>query len=410
MSNQTFIRQNYRIYPTESGISFLNQDTGNQRFIWNYFLNLNIKKYEVEKKFLFYYDMAKMLPDLKKEFEFLKMGNSAGLQQTLRQLDIALKGSFKSTKNKVRKGFPKFKKKSGTGSVCYPQSVKVIGDNLEFPKFKGVIKIKDNGMGLPEDYNSVTITKSASGKFHASFVVPFEIPDKVQINDNSKVVGIDLNSKHIMVLDDGSAVINPKHLLKKEKRLKKYQRSYSRKVKGSSNKNKARIKLAKLHEDVANTRKDFIEKIALDIVRNNDVIVIEDLNVKAMQKWNGRMIQSAPFGMVRSKLTWKANKSGKHLVVIGRYVPTSKVCSDCGTIHEFGLETRWISCDCGNEIHRDHNAAKNILNAGLKNVTAGTAGLACGETKVHDTRNGIRWVSLCSKEPKQENTRSLVEY
>lgn len=234
--------------------------------------------------------------------------------------------------------------------------------------------------------------------------MPFTIPDKVQINANSKTVGIDLNSKHVIVLDDGSAVVNPKHLLSKEKKLKRYQRQYSRKTNGSNNKNKARIKLARLHEKVANTRKDFVEKITLDIVRNNDVIVIEDLNVKAMQKWNGRMIQSAPFGMIRSKLTWKANKLGKHLVAIGRYVPTSKICSDCGQIHEFGLDTRWLSCDCGNEIHRDHNAAKNILNVGLS--TAGIAGRACGETKVHDASNGIRWVSLSPVGPKQEDTRS----
>jgi putative transposase len=202
-----------------------------------------------------------------------------------------------------------------------------------------------------------------------------------------------LNSNHIMVLDDGSAVVNPKHLLQKEKRLRRYQRQYGRKKNGSSNKNKARIKLAKLHEKVTNCRKDFVEKLTLDVVRNNDIIVIEDLNVKAMQKWNGRMIQSAPFGMIRSKLTWKANRLGKHLVVINRYEPTSKVCSECGQIHNFGLDTRWLSCDCGAELHRDHNAAINILNAGIR--TVGITGIARGETKVHDSNNGVRWVSLC---------------
>ena len=94
---------------------------GNQRFVWNYFLAKNIEKYEIEKKFIFYNDMAKLLPNVKEEFPFLKVGNSAALQQTLRQLDVALKGSFKTTKNKVRKGFPKFKRKSGTGAMCYPQ-------------------------------------------------------------------------------------------------------------------------------------------------------------------------------------------------------------------------------------------------------------------------------------------------
>ena len=380
---------------------------GNQRFIWNYFLGKSVERYELEKKFYFFFEMSKLLPQIKKEekLSFLKMGNSQGLLSTCKDLDVALKGSFKSTKNKTRKGFPKFKKKTGTGSVTYPQGVKFVDGKLRIPKLETHIKIRDNGMGLPEDYNSVTITKSASGKFFASFVVTTTLPDKVQINTNSKAVGIDLNSQHIIVLDDGSAVVNPKHLLEKEKRLKRYQRVFSRKQKGSSNKNKARIKLANLHEKVANSRKDFVEKLTLDIARNNDIIVIEDLNVKAMQRWNGRMIQSAPFGMIRSKLTWKANKLGKHLVVIDRYTPTSKVCSECGQIHELDLKTRWLSCDCGAELHRDHNAAINILNAGLTNFEVGTTFQACGETKVHDLSNEIRWVSL-----KQENTRSLVVY
>jgi putative transposase len=395
VSQESFIRQNYRIYPTKEQQKFLNQDMGNQRFIWNYFLGKSIERYELEKKFYFFIEMTKQLPDMKKDenFAFLKLGGSQSLQVTCETLSKALSGSFKSTKNTVRKGFPKFKKKTSTGSVVYPQKVKLVDGKLRIPKLKSDIKIV-GGYDLPEKYFSVTITRSTSGQFYASFVVPTTLPDKIQINANSKAVGIDLNSQHIMVLDDGSAVVNPKHLLEKEKRLKRYQRAFSRKQKGSSNKNKARVKLAKLHEKVANSRKDFVEKLTLDVVKNNDIIVIEDLNVKAMQKWNGRMVQSAPFGMIRSKLTWKANKLGKHLVVINRFTPTSKVCSECGQIHEIDLSTRWLSCDCGASLHRDHNAAVNILNAGLQNIEAGTAFQACGETKVHDLSNEIRWVSL----------------
>ena len=404
MSQESFIRQNYRIYPNKEQAKFLAQDMGNQRFIWNYFLGKSIERYELDKKFFFFIEMTKQLPDMKQDenFAFLKLGGSQSLQVTCETLSKALSSSFKSTKNKVRKGFPKFKKKSSTGSVVYPQHVKLVDGKLRIPKLKSDIKIV-GGYDLPEKYFSVTISRSASGQFYASFVVPFQVPDKIQINANSKAVGIDLNSQHIMVLDDGSAVVNPKHLLEKEKRLKRYQRAFSRKQKGSSNKNKARVKLAKIHEKVANSRKDFVEKLTLDVVRNNDIIVIEDLNVKAMQKWNGRMVQSAPFGAIRLKLTWKANKLGKHLVVIDRFTPTSKVCSECGQIHELDLKTRWLSCDCGAELHRDHNAAINILNAGLRDFEAGTAFQACGETKVHDSINGIRWVSL-----KQEDATSLA--
>ena len=397
---QSFIRQNYRIYPSKDQVNFLNQDMGNQRFVWNYFLAKSIERYNAEKKFYFYNESAGMLNSLKEEFDFLKLGDSQSLQQTLRRLDVAFKGCFKSSKNKVQKGFPKFKSRVSTGSTTYTQSISFRNNRLHTPKNKLGYIIKDNGIGLPKAFNSVTITKSASYKFYASFVVPFTIPNKVEITKDSTSVGIDLNSKHIIVLSNGQAVINPKHLLKKEKRLKKYQRQFSRKVKGSNNKNKARIKLARLHEKVSNARKDFIDQVTTQIVNSFDIICIEDLNVKGMQKWNGRMVQSAPFGMIRTMLTWKAKREGKHLVVIGRYIPSSKACSDCGQIHNLSLKQRHFSCDCGLEIHRDHNAAINILNVGLNNINVvGTTVKACGETKVHDSSNGIRWVSL-----KQENT------
>lgn len=179
MSQETFIRQNYRLYTTKSQAAALNQDMGNQRFVWNHFLAKSIARYETEKKFYFYNESAALLKPLKEEYEFLKLGGSQGLQQTLRQLDVALKGCFKNTKNK--KGFPKFKSWSSSGSVCYPQMVNIKECRLSLPKFKTNIKIKDNGRRLPKDFNSVTITKSASGKFHASFVIPFSIPDKIQL-------------------------------------------------------------------------------------------------------------------------------------------------------------------------------------------------------------------------------------
>lgn len=393
-----FIRQNFRIYPNKEQERFFLQDIGNQRFIWNYALAKNIELYKQEKKFIFHFGMCKWLPELKKELEWLKLGNSQALQQTLKNLDQALKVAFKKTGKKS--GFPKFKKKQHGGSVGYPSGAKLVNAKLFVPKLKSGITVR--GSTLPAKFKSVTISLKPSGKWFASFVV--EIPDveRVELTENSKAVGIDLNSQHFVVLDNGDAVVNPKHLKEKEKRLKKYQRMMSRKVKGSNNRNKARIKVAIMHEKVANQRKEFVEQLTTQLAKENDILVIEDLNVKAMQKWNGRMVQSAPFGMFRSKLTWKANKFGKHLIVIDRYAPTSKVCSMCGQIHEIKLSDRWLSCDCGNDIHRDHNAAINIKNIGL--CTAGTAGsYASGDTKVHDlVKNGIRWVSL-----KEENTRSL---
>lgn len=392
-----FIRQNFRIYPSKEQSQFFLQDIGNQRFIWNYVLDKSIERYEKEKKFIFYNEASSLLPELKKEFEWLKFGNSQALQQTLKDLDQALKMTFK--KKGTKSGFPKFKKKTSGGTCRYPTGCELFDERLFVPKLKDGIKIV--GEKIPKVFKSSTIILKPSGKWFVSFVV--EIPDvpKVEINANSKVVGIDLNSKYFAVLDNGDAVINPKHLLKKEKQLKRYQRRMSRKVKGSSNREKQRIKLARKHEDVANSRKEFVEQLTTQLAKENDVLVIEDLNVKAMQKWNGRMIQSAPFGMFRSKLIWKTNKFGKRLIVINRFAPTSKVCNECGQIHEFGLNVRWLSCDCGAEVHRDVNAAINIKNIGLS--TAGMAeSYASGVTKVHGLENhGIRWVTL-----KEENTRN----
>ena len=392
-----FIRQNFRIYPTKEQQQFFLQDMGNQRFIWNYILSKSIEKYEQEKKFIWYHEAASLLPELKKELDWLKLGNSQALQQTLKDLDQAFKDAFKKTG--TRSGFPKFKKKESGGSCRYPSGCSIENSKLSVPKLKSNIKVA--GENIPIEFKSCTVSLKPSGKWFISLVVEIDEVSKVEFNSKSKVVGIDLNSKYFVVLDNGDAVVNPKHLLKKEKQLKRYQRRMSRKVKGSNNRSKQRIKVARKHESVASQRKEFVEQLTTELVKEYDVLVIEDLNVKAMQKWNGRMIQSAPFGLFRSKLTWKANKHGKHLIVIDRFAPTSKVCNECGQIHQFGLNVRWLNCDCGAKVHRDLNAAINIKNIGIS--TAGMAGsYASGDAKVHGLDvHGIRWVSL-----KEENTPS----
>ena len=376
MEQKNFIRQNVRLYPNKSQTKFLNQDIGNQRFVWNHFLAENKKLYDSEKKFLFFKDMCSLLVNLKKQNEFLQIGNSQSLQQTLRDLDLAVKQGYKK-----QKGFPKFKRKFSGGSFRLPQGCSVIDGKLKLPKI-GFIKSRGT---LPEHFNSVTIIRKPSGKIYASFVVPFVLPEKVEIKSS---IGIDLNSKHFVVLSDGSALKNPKFLKEKELRLKRYQRSYSRKQKGSKNQNKARIKLARQHEKISNSQKNFLEQLTTNLVKTYDHISIEDLNVKGMQQFNGRMIGMAPFGAFRLKLTWKANKYGKHLEVINRFCPTSKVCSECGQELKLTLKDRWINCDCGNSLHRDHNAAKNIHRTGTVRINA------CGDRKKPTDFSSFRWLSL----------------
>ena len=395
-----FIRQQERLYPTSDQRQFLNQEIGNQRFLWNKLLVKSTERYGEEKKFIFYNEASSMLPNLKETYDFLKIGGSQALQQTLKDQDQALRNFLKSKKGDGHFGFPRFKHKDNGGSVRYPQGCSLESTHLKIPKLKTSIKIK-NQQNIQE-FNSVTIVKKPSGKWFASFVVEIADVAKVEITSDSKVVGIDLNSKFLLVLDNGQAIENQKFLKRKEKRLKKYQRRMSRMVPKSSNRNKQRIKVARLHEKISNSRKDFVEKITTQVVKTYDIICLEDLNVKAMQKWNGRMVQEAPFRMIRDKITWKANKFGKHLFFIDRFDPTSKVCSGCGSLLELTLKDRWVECDCGLSIHRDQNAAKNIMVLGLLRTVGTTGFQACGDTEVHSDDSSIRWVSL-----KQETTRSL---
>jgi putative transposase len=382
-----FIRKNIRLYPNKSQEALLNQDIGNQRFVWNFFLAKNQEKYKEEKKFLFYSDTSRELKSLKTEKEFLKLGNSQALQQTLRDFEFALKAGFKK-----QKGFPRFKKKSSGGSLRLPQGCSCENGKLKLPKI-GFLKSRGE---LPESFNSLTILKTPSGKWFVSFVVPFELQEKVEIKSS---VGIDLNSKYFVVLSSGYAIENPKFMKKKEIRLKRYQRAYSRKQSGSSNRNKARLKVAVQYEKVKNAQKDFVEQITTNIAKRYDHISIEDLNVKAMQKFNGRMILSAPFGMFRTKMTWKANKFGKTLSVINRFCPTSRVCSGCGQELHLTLKDRFITCDCGLEIHRDYNAALNIHMLGTSKINA------CGATKKPDDLLGFKWVALKQEAPSLKASR-----
>ena len=338
--------------------------------------------------------MSKLLKPLKQEFDFLALGSSQALQQTARDLDLAIRSSFKSNDNK--RGFPKFKKKGGKGSIRYPQGVSIKAGKIQLPKIKTLLEAVGD---LPTEFNSATVLHKPNGKWYISFVIPFNAPNKIEITSDSSCIGVDLNSNRFAVTSEGEYVVNPKHIKQKEKRLKRYQRKHSRCAKGSNNKQKARYKLAKLHEKVANQRKDFVEKVTNDIAKTYDVIAIEDLNVKGMQRWNGRMIESANFGAFKSKMIWKANREGKHLILVGRYEPTSKMCNNCKTLHNMPPKIRTLVCDCGFVIDRDLNAAKNILEIGLQKIGWEPAEFTSPETLRLQDRLSIQWKSMKEEAP-----------
>lgn len=387
-----FIRQNFRLYPTKKQEVVLNQWLGQGRFVWNYMLNKNIEQYKTNKTFIFGYDMNNLLPALKKaeDTKWLKEIPSQCLQQKCQDLDTALKQSFKNTSN--RKGFPKFKsRRTDESGIRFPK-VKIDGNKLILPKLGNGLKIKLHRPILGE-YGATTIIKDRTGAWYASILVKVDdafIPPKVENIQNE--IGIDLGLKEFAVTSDGELIANPKFYRKAEKKLAKLQKSHSRKQKGSKNKEKTRIRLAKVHKGIANRRKDFVNQLASSIAKDNDLICIESLMVKGMVRNHNlsKAISDVGWGMFISSLKWQAEKRGKHIVEVGRFFPSSKTCNACGSIHsELTLSDRTFNCpSCGFSLDRDLNAAFNILAEGKRLHTGGTPEMgssnttdACGDMK-----------------------------
>lgn len=369
------IRQTFRIYPNKEQEKILVQWLGCGRFIWNHFLTENRIKYETEKKFIFKFDINKQITHLKKqdEYSWLKDAPSQILQQKSADLDTALKGTFRQ-----KKGFPKYKSRStDTSGICFPQSVSIENGRLHLPKMKSGIRIKQHRefLGTP---GSCTIYRRPCGHWYASFVVKgFEIPEQITDVDYNRVVGLDLGIKDFLVSSDGEIVKNERFLQKKLKKLKRAQRRLSRKQKGSNNRNKQRLRVARIHEKIKNSRKDFALKTASSIAKNWDIIAIESLDVKSMMQYRqfSRHIGDVGWSMFATALKWQCEKKGKHLVQIGRYEPSTKTCSSCGHVQDMPLNVRTYDCDnCDLVLDRDLNAAINIKNLGIHKInTAGTA-------------------------------------
>lgn len=353
----------YRIYPTLEEKELIHQHFGSSRWVYNYALNKKIVAYQTEKKSLSRFDIQAELPSLKADENtaWLKNVNSQTLQASLENLDKAYTKFFKE-----KKGFPKFKSKhDNRQSFSVPQSAKVNFETskLSLPKFKTDIKIilhrKFEGK-----IKTTTILKTPTGKYFASILVEINeiIPIKAPIDEN-QAVGIDLGIKTFAVLSDGTQIENPKNLKRSLKRLKQRQRALSRKKKGSNNRNKARIKLASIHEKVTNQRLDFLHKTTAEIVQSYDTICLETLTASNMMK-NHKLAQALSdiaIGKFNELLEYKAEWYGKNILRIGRFEPSSRLCT-CGVINkELKLSHRtWTCNNCGATHDRDVLASNNI--------------------------------------------------
>jgi len=383
----------YRLYPTKDQEILLAKHFGCARWMYNYGLEEKIKAYEKKEK-LSCFDIINRVVVMKEsqEFSWLNEVNSQSLQMAARNLDNAFQRFFKE-----KKGFPKFKnKKSNRHSFQCSQHVRAdfsLG-YLHLPKFikENQIKIKFHRK-FEGKIKTTTISKTPSGKYFASIVVetPDKIPELKLINE-STTIGIDTGIKTFLTLSNRTTFENNKYLKQSLKKLKKLNRTHSRKKNGSANKEKSRIKLAKQHEKVTNQRNDYIHKTTSKIVNDNQVsaICIEDLNIKGMVKEKNknfnRALSDVSLGKFYEVLKYKCEWKGINLIKIGRFEASSKTCSNDGYVnHNLTLADRnWVCPICGTNHDRDLNAAINIKKFGL--LSGKPLPMECREVKPVETR------------------------
>lgn len=357
----------YRLNPTETQTELLNKHIGSVRFVYNLALETKLMAYAGNKVNLNCFDLMKQLPELKKECEWLKEVNAQSLQQAINNLESAYTGFFKGNS-----GFPKYKSKTnGRQSFNVPQNTEVKGCKLIMPKFKEGIDIILH-RPIKGKVKQVTISLTPTGKYFASILCDTgeECSPKPKVTDG-RTIGVDLGIKSFAVTSEGQTFENSKFLRKAQSKLKYIQRKYS-KHKGKRTKNR----LALLHEKVANQRKDFLHKVSSELIKNHDSIALETLNIEGMQKNHclAQSISDAGWGMFVSMLEYKAEWNGVNILRIGRFEPSSKMCSCCGKLNkELQLKDRkWTCRGCGTTHDRDVNAALNIKSFALKNHVCGT--------------------------------------
>ena len=383
----------FRLYPNDEQKVLLAKHFGSVRFVYNWALEFNQKLYASEQK---YKNSIAMGCDgdfvkLKQEHEWLKEVNAQSLIASVGHLDRAFNNFFAH-----RSGYPKFKSKfDNNQSFEVPQNLKLDFKHgkIQIPKFlkqkkcdnriKCVFsrKVKHGKIG------TATISRNPSGQYFVSFIVHTDEKypefDKQITKENS--LGIDFGLKHFLNLSNGKRIDSPEYFKQSLVKLRFEQKKLSKKQNGSKNKEKQRVKVARVHQHIANQRQDFLHKLTTGLVKESqfDCFCLEDLNLKGMKKIWGRKVSDLSYYAFQCMLNYKCQKYGKKMIKIGRFEPSSQICSCCGHRQKLSLNDRVYRCPkCGLEIDRDMNAAINICNFALHNIfknTEGSSGInACG--------------------------------
>ena len=355
----------FRVYPTPEQEVILARTFGCARFAYNYMLRLRTDAWFKEQKKVGYHDTSAALTLLKKEPEFawLNEVSSVPVQQALRHLQTAF-GNFFARRNK----YPTFKSKHDKQSAEYTSSAfKWDGKALKLAKMDAPLNIRwSRTLPKAAKLTTATVTKDASGRYFVSMLCDDTVSEKPAAQGK---IGIDLGLTHFAILSTGEKIAAPNTFRKNEAKLAKLQRRLAKKQKGSANRRKAKLKVAKLHAMTADSRKDFLHKLSTRLINENQVIAVESLAVSNMQKNRclAKSIGDAGWSEFVRQLEYKALWYGRELVGIDRWYPSSKRCSACGhTVPKMPLNIReWVCPECGSIHDRDVNAARNVLAAGL---------------------------------------------